>query len=318
LLDLKWQDMSAAVRLAMAHLSTQVGEKPIHIIGYSTGAALAVLYALDSVEDSALPPVERLVLLSPAIGVTPAAAFSVWQARLGHLLGMDKLAWNAILPEYDPFKYGSFAINAGDVVYELIIEIQERITELGEASKLELVPPILAFSSIVDATVSAPALVEGLFERLPRGGHELVLFDINRQTEIEPIMRSRPAAVLEALRADPDPTYTLSVLTNRDESSADVIVRTQAPGQDTHSELDPGLSWPPHLYSLAHIALPFPEDDVLYGGNPAEEGTGLHLGKLAMRGERGVLRISASDMLRQRWNPFYPYLEARVLEFLDH
>jgi hypothetical protein len=36
-----------------------------------------------------------------------------------------------------------------------------------------------------------------------------------------------------------------------------------------------------------------------------------------MRGERGVLRIPASDMLRQRWNPFYPYLEKKVLELVD-
>ena len=46
------------------------------------------------------------------------------------------------------------------------------------------------------------------------------------------------------------------------------------------------------------------------------EGSGLHLGSLALRGERGVLRIPASDMLRQRWNPFYPYLETRVLDFM--
>jgi hypothetical protein len=37
---------------------------------------------------------------------------------------------------------------------------------------------------------------------------------------------------------------------------------------------------------------------------------------MALRGERGVLQTSAADMLRLRWNPFYPYMERRLLEFL--
>ena len=41
----------------------------------------------------------------------------------------------------------------------------------------------------------------------------------------------------------------------------------------------------------------------------------LQIGKLALRGERGVLQIPAADMLRLRWNPFYSYMEQRLLEF---
>ena len=29
-----------------------------------------------------------------------------------------------------------------------------------------------------------------------------------------------------------------------------------------------------------------------------------------------LIRIPAADMLRLRWNPFYPYVESRVLELL--
>jgi hypothetical protein len=36
----------------------------------------------------------------------------------------------------------------------------------------------------------------------------------------------------------------------------------------------------------------------------------------ALRGERGALQINAADMLRLRYNPFYPYMERRLLEFL--
>ncbi len=160
LVNVSWQDMAAAVRLAMHHLAEQNGDRPIHIVGYSNGAALAVQYALSTLDDPALPRVDSLVLLSPEIGVTPAAAMAIWQARLGRLLGLEKLAWNDILPEYDPFKYGSFAVNAGDVSYRLTTEIQRQIGALQESGKLDDMPPVLAFSSVVDSTVLAPALVE--------------------------------------------------------------------------------------------------------------------------------------------------------------
>ena len=255
-------------------------------------------------------------MLSPAIGVTRVAVLAVWQARLGHLLGLEKLAWNDILPEYDPFKYGSFAVNAGHIVYQLTNKIQQRLTALGKAGKLERVPPILAFSSIVDATVSTPALVSNLFQQLPAAGQELVLFDINRMAEIEPIMKCDPAAVIRALQANPDPTFTLSLVTNENPQSRKVIVRSQHPGEPGPGDSDVGLYWPEDLYSLAHVALPFPPQDSLYGRRPEGKSPGIRLGDVALRGERGVLQIPAADMLRLRWNPFYPYIEKRVLDFL--
>ena len=86
---------------------------------------------------------------------------------------------------------------------------------LSGTGKLQGFPPLLAFSSVVDATVSTPALVEGLFERLPAGNHELVLFDINRMAEIEPIMKSDPIGAIRALRDDPDRAFAFTLVTNR-------------------------------------------------------------------------------------------------------
>lgn len=315
LVDVTWQDMAAAVELAMRYLAEQSGDKPLYIVGYSNGAALAVHYALTTLDDAARPPVERVVVLSPAIGVTRVAALAIWQARLGHLFGLEKLAWNAILPEYDPFKYGSFAVNAGNVIYLLTNEIQEDLTALEESGKLEGFPPILAFSSVVDATVSTPALIKGLFERLPAGEHELVLFDINRMAEIGPFLKWDPTEIVQALQANSNQAFTLSVVTNENTRNERVIVHRKQPGEKDATDFDLGLSWPQDLYSLSHVALPFPPHDPLYGGQPPGEGSGLRLGDIAFRGERGVLQVSASDMLRIRWNPFYPYIESRVLEF---
>ena len=42
--NVTWQDMDAAVLLAMDHLASTLGSKPIHMIGYSTGAPLALNY----------------------------------------------------------------------------------------------------------------------------------------------------------------------------------------------------------------------------------------------------------------------------------
>lgn len=77
LLDITWQDMAAAVRIAMRHLAQQNEGLPIHVIGYSTGAALAVNYALAALDDKSLPPIERIVVLSPAIGVASVAVLAV-------------------------------------------------------------------------------------------------------------------------------------------------------------------------------------------------------------------------------------------------
>jgi len=317
LLKVSWQDMAAAVRLAVLHLAEQNGDKPIHVVGYSNGAALAVHYALSTLDDPALPRIDHLVLMSPEIGVTPAAAFAIWQARLGRLLGLEKLAWNGIQPEYDPYKYGSFAVNAGDLSYRLTAEIQRRIGELQESGKINAMPPVLAFSSVVDSTVLAPALVDNLFNRLSPGGHELVLFDINDQAGIEPLLKWSPDKMLEALHGTNNPSFRLSLITNENPGSPAVLERQWAYGKDAAVETALGLEWPKDIYSLSHVALPFSPDDPVYGGEPAPGSPGVTLGNLALRGENGVLRVSPAAMLRLRWNPFYSYLEERTLNFLE-
>lgn len=316
LVGLTWQDLSAAVELAMLHLAKQGGERPLYIVGYSTGAALALNYTIAALDDPTLPHPDRLVMLSPAIGVSPLAVLAVWQARLGRLLGLDKLAWNSIQPEYDPFKYGSFAINAGDVVYQLTLEIQRKMATLQKSGKLTGLPPILAFASVVDATVSTPALVNGLFDRLPAGGHELVLFDINRSADIEQIRRPNSDSVLQLLQGDETRHYGLSILSNEPDKAGVTVSRTvRGTTPTTLTPLD--QSWPEDLYSLSHVALPFSPLDPLYGGSGRANSPGIRLGGFSLMGETGVLQIPAAEMLRLRWNPFYAYLLARTLEFLS-
>ena len=316
LVDVKWQDMAAAVRLAMQHLHTQVNDAPLYIVGYSNGGALAVQNALTSLKDKSLPRPQGLVLLSPEIGVTKLAALAVWQERLGHLLGMEKLAWNSILPEYDTYKYGSFALNAGKQAHLITNEIQQEISRLDSDNALHRMPKILAFQSVVDATVTAPALVEGLFDRLPAGAHELTLYDINRYSAIEPILISNPSAWIDIMLHGRNLDYAVTLVTNQDEESKQVVALSRQPDSKITTECALETKWPDGVYSLSHVALPFPANDPLYGNIDFSDTTMLQLGAVALRGERGVLQISEADLMRLRWNPFYHYQERRILNHL--
>ena len=152
---------------------------------------------------------------------------------------------------------------------------------------------------------------------LPEGRHELVVFGLNRLAAIDPLLKIDPSTDLPALIEDAERHFTFSVLTNHDSNAEKTIVRSWAPGQVSKPvDSDTGLSWPKKVYSLSHVALPFSGKDPVYGGDDPETSPGIHLGDLALRGEKGALRIPASDMLRLRWNPFYPYLEQRVTEHL--
>jgi len=316
LVETTWKDMAAAVRLAAKHLKESIGDKPLYLVGYSNGGALAVIYALESLDDTSLPRPEGLMLLSPEIGVSKAAGFAVWQGRIGHWLGLEKLAWNSISVEYDPFKYNSFAVNAGDQAYRITVEIEERMSEKAEAKALGDFPRVLAFQSAADATVSAPALISRLFDRLPDRGHELVLFDVNRVELVEKLLSKDPAEELAELLTGKSHKFALSVvkneLTDGVPSRRVVVMKREAGTAETSTQVTE-MEWPDEVFSLSHIALPFPEEDSLYGsGNGGETPT---LGNRALRGERGILLISPGEMLRQKWNPFYAWMEGRALEF---
>ena len=67
--------------------------------------------------------------------------------------------------------------------------------------------------------------------------------------------------------------------------------------------------------SILCLTSPFPQGDPLYGEGNSEDHAGITLGSLALRGERGVLKLTPNDMLRQHWNPFYSYMEERIFDF---
>ncbi|MEP2704506.1 MAG: alpha/beta fold hydrolase [Roseibium sp.] len=317
LLDVNAEDMSAATELAVKYLHEKTPDKPIYVIGYSNGAALAIVYALDQIEKPELPKVSKIVVLSPAIGVTPAAAYAPLAINLGHILGVQRLAWSSIGPEYDPYKYTSFAVNAGYVTHNLTVNIREQINALKAAGNLGSMPPVLGFSSVVDATVVVQDMISNLYDKLPENGSELFLFDTNNALTRLPLLADDAANFTDPIIADKTRSFALSMLTNTTPASPETILKEFAPGSPTPTVLPTSHTWPSSVYSLAHISLPFKIDDPLYGIVPTPEVSELQLGALALRGERGVSKISATDMLRMRWNPFHEIMMQEIDRFLE-
>ncbi|MFL1461214.1 alpha/beta hydrolase [Roseococcus sp. DSY-14] len=293
----------ATVRMALRAARDRAGQGPIHLVGYSNGGALALQAALDGQADPRLPRAQRLVLLSPMVGVTPFARFAGiagWPAALPRFAAA---AWLDILPEFNPFKFNSFPVNAARQSFLLSSEVQRRLA----GQDLARFPPVLAFQSAADATVSSRAVVEALFGRLPANGSELVLHDLNRAEALGPLLRPGAVDAADALVPAGPRAWTLTLVSNAGPGTQEVA----ANGTPT------GLRWPPGVFSLSHVALPFPVTDGLYGlaPDPADR-QGLNLGALAPRGERGVLLPGVDGGGRLTSNPFWPLLAAKLLEGL--
>ena len=311
-----WQDWDAAVALAVRHAAELAGGKPFYVAGYSTGAPLALLYSLRAIDDPSLPMPRRLFLFSPAIAVSEFAVVSQAAGALAFVPGLQKASWLDVLPEYDPYKYNSFPVNAANQVWRLTRELEARLRAAHEAGKLDRMPPVTAFQSLVDSTVLAADVGKRLFTRLPARGHELVVFDINRQEFLAGLIAPGPRHAFEQIARAPALPFRLSVVGNRAPASAEVVewIREAGKRETVAATLD--LHWPRAVLSLGHIAVPMPPDDPLYGLAPrAGDGDyALTLGGPAPRGESGALTVSLGSLARIRSNPFFAVITRRLDE----
>ena len=317
MLGFEWEDWAAAVRVGERDLAARLGPaKPLFLVGYSNGGALVLDAALDAAADPLLPRARGILLFSPMIGVAKAAMLARVVGVVGRVPGLQKARWESVLPEYNPFKYNSFTLRAAGETARLTGRVAARLSAARDAEGA--LPPVLAFESAVDTTVSASAVIDDLFARLPRNGSELVLYDVSRRSDLRPFFTSYPDALLAAAEASPDRGYRLTVIGSRDPSTFEAAARSYPPGV-RQATLEPlGIDWPRQVYSLSHVALPFPPDDPLYGANPdLTLGDGLHLGLMAPRGEKGQLTIPAEQWMRLGYNPFWSDLERRVRAWIE-
>jgi len=310
------EDWQAVIEPAARHVRSVIDdEQPFVVVGYSNGGVLAVNYALDALNDNSLPLPDRLVLMSPAIGVAPYAMFAAWHRTLSWLTYFEKFQWQAVLPEYDPYKYNSFPKSAGHETYALTQQVQEKLSRFGTPQTERRYPPVLAFVSLVDATVTTADTVKYLFQRLNRPEDELILYDINRSSRIHQFLKSEQQALLKRVWDDTNRRFGLTLVTNRTRASSTVLARTSLNGHVSERPIEG--EWPRLVYSLSHVAIPFRPDDVWYGDGSTNRGEQISLGTFSPRGEKQVLIVPADLLLRLRHNPFFEYQASRVVEVVE-
>ncbi len=358
LADVRWEDWMAATRLAVREARRRVpAPAPLHLVGFSNGGALAVKYSLDAIEDAKLPRADRLVLFTPMIGITRFARFAglaglpallppfanaAWLSnlpefnpfkcitRFARFAGLASLpallppfasaAWLSNLPEFNPFKYNSFPVNGARQSYRLTDALQAQIQRLSRAEQLRTMPPVLTFQSVIDFTVSTPAILSALYAFLPDNGSEIVLFDVNRTVKFGPLLRPSSYVALERLTPTAPQPYRFTAIVNAGDDTDATLERTIAPGQLQAAERPLDIPYPAGVFSLSHLSIPIPPDDPLYGTRPdpkTRQDFGLNLGVLDARGERGALIVDQDFLTRLPANPFFAYLIARVEEGMD-
>ncbi len=313
LAEVTWEDWTAAVEIAMKDLRDQMpAGLPLIAAGYSNGGALSLHYALASIDDSRLPTLDALVLFSPMIGVNPLARVT----RLYHAVGLvsrnEKARWSNVFAEIDPFKYNSWPMNGNVQAWNLTRAVERKLVALEKSGQMQALPPVLAMQSVVDATVVVPKLITVLFDRLTSESSELFLFDVNRMDSLSNLLNlSFERSILPKLERTDRP-FKLTVMGNAQSDSRRLALRVRDHGRWTEEPVD--LVWPNGIASLSHVAIPFPPDDPVYGH--ASDAAGLSLGTISMRSEPNALMIPPALFVRCRHNPFYGFMEDRVMSWL--
>lgn len=312
LLQLHWTDFMEATRFGARMVKKRIegieGAK-FYMVGYSTGATASLQYITrDMIDDEGLPRPEGVFWLSPAMGVSPAAKYGFLDIAVSKIPGFEKFAWLDIYPEYDPAKYNSFAKNPGIQVYNLIREARENLSKLTEDAR-EGLPPIYAYSSIEDATVDASQLVSVLKEVGNKEG-ELIIFDANRKyndfykPEIQVVDFSK------SIRESGIISDIVVVSNYGNRFTDEVSVIRYSDGVYTEERKENRLRWSEFTFSLAHVSLPIAPENPMYGRESL-------LGKLNIKGEKGIVALSTNMLVRLRYNEFFDYIRENMEEKID-
>jgi alpha-beta hydrolase superfamily lysophospholipase len=318
LLDVSWEDWYGAVVLAAKYASSRGGSgKPFLAGGHSTGAALVTLYSIRALQDASLPRPEQLYLISAAIGISPFAVLTNVLSGMSFVPGFEKAKWLDVLPEYDPYKYNSFPVNAANQIYKLTRAVQNSLGQLT-AEQLAAFPRVHAYQSVVDSTVTAEEVVRGLLGRLPARGNELIAFDINRYENIDGFVAQGPLDDLERLRTAVDLPFRITLIANRAHDTRGMAAFTREARSPEVVEKELPYEWPQGVFSVGHVSLPFAIDDPVYGLTPpANAEPRFNLGAISARGESGALTVSLGTFARLRSNPFFDVIRTNIIESLS-
>jgi alpha-beta hydrolase superfamily lysophospholipase len=307
-------DWTAAVRIAAKDVAARVAPgQPFYVGGYSSGGTLVLQYALDALQDHTLRRPDRVLLVSPAIELTRVAALAevIDIFTVVPIPVLDKARWQAIAPEFDPYKFNSFPVNASRQINRATRALQSSLEEAQRGGRLAQLPPVVTWQSVVDSTVGSVGVVDQVYARLSGPAHRLVMFDMNRLPELGGVARPAARALIDRLEQSPR-GYTLDVVSNSSDQQPRIAVRRLAPGARPELRATT-LDWPAGLVSLGHVALPFPAEDPVYGFVRGSGRDGIpSIGSWLLRGENGAITISLGSLTRLRSNPFWPLIDEDV------
>jgi len=318
MMQMSARDWTAAVRIAAKDVAGRVGPgQPFYIGGYSSGGTLALQYALDALQDPALRRPDRVLLVSPAIALTRVAALAevIDIFTVVPLPELDKARWQEIAPEFDPYKFNSFPVNASRQINRATRALQRSLQDAQRTGRLAQLPPVVTWQSVVDSTVGSNGVVDQVYARLQGPAHRLVLFDMNRLPEMSGVARPTARALIERIERAPR-GYTLDLVSNAQRTPR-IAVRRLAPHGAAEVRAT-ALDWPANLVSLGHVALPFPPDDPVYGFLPGSGRDGIpSIGSWLLRGENGAISLALGSLTRLRSNPFWSLIDADVAGLIE-
>jgi alpha-beta hydrolase superfamily lysophospholipase len=122
-------------------------------------------HELDAIEDPKLLRADRLVLVTPMIGITRFARFAGLAALPAVLPPFANAAWLSVVPEFNPFKYNSFPVNGARQSFRLTDALQAQIQRMARAGELANLPPVLPNEPCLFHT--APEFLSALETCLP-------------------------------------------------------------------------------------------------------------------------------------------------------
>lgn len=163
LLDVRWQEWARTVAYGVEQLAQEAEE--IYLGGYSAGGALSIFHSqLD-------PRVRGLFLFSPALQISPRAAFANCHKIYSWLV--PSAQWLSILPDADLYKYESFTKNAAAQMYALTRAVR------GSLARGRMQLPVFAVASQDDVTVDTAATVAFMADA-PHSANRLVYYFSDR------------------------------------------------------------------------------------------------------------------------------------------
>ena len=315
MVEMSHRDWRAAVRIAARDVASRVAPgQPFYIGGYSTGGTLALQYSLDALDDAALRRPDRVLLISPAIEITRVAAlasiidfFSIVPIPL-----LEKVRWQNINSEFDPYKFNSFPVNASRQVNRSTRALQESLLRARESGRLKQLPPVVTWQSVVDSTVGSLGVAERLYGQLDGAGHRLVLFDVNRQRVLASVQRPQAGELIDRL------TRQTRAATNSKSSATPT--RTPPPSasvtwRPTALKSLATPDWPGPATSSRSVTSPCPSPRTTRStaSSPAAATMACpSIGSWLLRGENGAVTITLGSLTRLRSNPFWSLIDSEI------